>query len=92
MIAPVLPALLQLQVYNVDETTWSDPIEPPGDVPGLAFHAAGRLGDYMLVTGGSRHEHGEDEMCYSDLLVAYSVKCNTWTTRTVGGYVASARP
>jgi len=35
----------------------------------------------MLIVGGNRHVHGQDEMCYSDLLIAYNTKCNTWSTR-----------
>lgn len=48
--------------------------------PPVGFHSASRIGRYMVVFGGSVHQHYEEEQCYGDGLYFYHLGCHQWVS------------
>uniref|UniRef100_H2YIS7 Multiple EGF-like-domains 8 n=1 Tax=Ciona savignyi TaxID=51511 RepID=H2YIS7_CIOSA len=75
---PIAVRSKKLLLFKIDQSYWYE-VELKGSTP-MAFHSANIIGDYMVVHGGSVHQHTSDESCYSDTTYLYNMRCGKWSS------------
>ncbi|EGD72476.1 laminin B1 [Salpingoeca rosetta] len=72
----------QVLLFSLTEPSWRVLVAHDDSRPTLAFHSAVLWGRFMVLFGGFRHSHYEDEECHSNDLLVFDVDCATWHPHT----------
>lgn len=55
---------------------------PTGSCIARSEHVTGIIGDYMIVHGGNRFQHGSENLCHSDDTLLFHIPCGKWISDT----------